>query len=105
VLSAEGKSELENLGLRLRPQARRLIVCVVGVSDDLPVNPRSRYRDNHFLALARADAAAAVLAAASDIPASQITLRSSAGPLYPNDTADNRARNRTVEVRIADFRP
>ncbi|OHV41835.1 MULTISPECIES: OmpA/MotB family protein [Pseudofrankia] len=99
ALSPDGAAALARVGARIAA-IPGVAVEVVGHSDDLPVPPGGLYADNTALSQARAGAAAAALAGAGLSPA-QITVSAagSAVPLYPNTPAD-RARNRTVTLRL-----
>jgi flagellar motor protein MotB len=101
VLTPHAKNLLAALGKQLQPLAGKSAIRIVGYSDDLPVRLQVHFRDNHFLALARANAAARFLASSAGIPERQFTLQSAEGSIYPNDTPENRARNRSVEIRIS----
>jgi type VI secretion system protein ImpK len=101
VLTPPAKTLLEAVGHQLRPVASKSAICVVGYSDNLPITAPVHFHDNRFLALARADAVARLLARAAGIPERQFTLQSAGGSIYANDTPENRARNRSVEIRIA----
>jgi type VI secretion system protein ImpK len=98
-LSPDGSAALARVGARIAA-VPGVAVEVVGHSDDLPVPTGGAYADNTALSQARAAAAAVVLAGAGLAPA-QLTVSAagSAVPLYPNTPAD-RARNRTVTLRL-----
>lgn len=100
VLTDRGRALLEDVGSQLGQVSGYSALCVVGYSDNVPIPRRSRFRDNQFLALARANEAAQIIAASSRVPGRLITLQSSPGSLYPNDNPANRAKNRSVELRI-----
>ena len=91
---------LTRVGQRLEQAVGKSSICVVGYSDDRPLTRHRHFRDNTILSLARAHSAATLLASSGGIPASQIVLQSASGPIFPNDSPENRARNRTVEIRI-----
>ncbi|MGH3717774.1 MAG: OmpA family protein [Pseudonocardiaceae bacterium] len=103
ALTPEGEAALSDLGRRLASHAGKISVSVVGHTEDAAVDPGGRYQDDADLALGRALAAAQRLSAAIGIPLQGIAM-SSAGrddPPFPNDTSDDRARNRTVTLTIA----
>lgn len=102
VLTPEGEAALNDLGQRLAAHAGKISVSVVGHTEDATVTPGGRYQDNADLALGRALAAAQRLSATSGIPLQEFAMSSAGrdGPPFPNDTSDNRARNRTATLTI-----
>ncbi len=75
-------------------------VLVRGYADSMPVNPAA-YPSNRELSLARAQAAAALLAARLTDP-QRVSSQGmgDADPIAANDTAEHRARNRRVQVLV-----
>ena len=77
-------------------------ILVIGHADSTPVNPRL-YASNHALSAARAEAVARLIATKMREP--QRVQSRGVGtnqPLAPNDSEENRARNRRVEIRMLD---
>ncbi|MDP4537674.1 type VI secretion system protein TssL, long form [Alkalimonas collagenimarina] len=75
-------------------------ILVNGYTDDLPIFS-SRYPSNWHLSLARANSMADALAAGADLRGRLWPEgRGDVDPLVPNDTAENRARNRRVEIDL-----
>jgi chemotaxis protein MotB len=93
---------LADLAQRLGPHAGDASITVVGHTEDSPVSRNSGYASNAELGLARATAAAERMSTASGLPLSAFALSSagSVNPPYPNTTAEDRARNRTVTVVV-----
>lgn len=86
------------------PQARELRVMVVGHADDRQIvksATRERYPDNWHLSSARALAVAEYLQQAG-VREEQLGIASLGRhqPISPNDTADDRQRNRRVEIFV-----
>lgn len=103
MLKPQAKDVLSALGKQLEPHAGRIGVRIIGQTDDLPLPTGSAYPDNTSLAMARALAVFEYLRAATRLPANMFTLESpgaAAAAPYPNDTPLNRARNRTVVLRV-----
>ncbi|MCP3869021.1 MAG: type VI secretion system protein TssL [Gammaproteobacteria bacterium] len=73
-------------------------IVVAGHSDNVPIHTL-RFPSNWHLSIARAQAVADILESSATIPG-EITAdgRADNEPLVPNDTPQNRARNRRVEV-------
>ena len=73
-------------------------VVVAGHSDNVPIHT-IRFPSNWHLSMARAESVTDVLKQSASLPG-EITAEGRADnePLVPNDTAENRARNRRVEV-------
>jgi chemotaxis protein MotB len=77
-------------------------VNVVGYTDDRPINS-AMFPSNWELSAARAGAVARFLIAATKLPPLnfEISGRASYHPIASNDSAENRARNRRVEIILA----
>jgi len=102
-LTPSGAALLTEFGRTLESQSDLISVEVIGSTDDLPLAAGSRYSDNYGLGLARAAAAIEHLRGTTRLPERHLGMRStgdSEGP-FPNDSPANRARNRTVTLRIA----
>jgi len=78
-------------------------VLVSGYTDDRPISS-SRYRSNWDLSAARAVSVVHELVMTRQVPAERVVAagRAETNPLAPNDTAENRALNRRVEIAIRD---
>lgn len=78
-------------------------VLVSGYTDDRPISS-SRYRSNWDLSAARAVSVVHELVLNQQVPANRVVAagRAETNPLAPNDTAENRALNRRVEIAIRD---
>ncbi|MDH5592382.1 MAG: MotB family protein, partial [Gammaproteobacteria bacterium] len=76
-------------------------LAVAGHTDDVPINT-PRYRSNWELSTSRATSVVHVLLRHEDIPPERFVLEGYAEthPLAPNDTVENRARNRRVEIVV-----
>lgn len=75
-------------------------IQVIGHTDDQPI-ATSRYPSNWHLSLARATAVADLLAATADLNGRLWPEgRGAAEPRYANDSDENRARNRRVEITL-----
>lgn len=88
-------------GLRAALKSVPGVMTVAGYTDDVPINS-PRYRSNWDFAAARAGAVIYELLKTSEISADRFTLVSygATRPLVPNTSAENRARNRRVEIVI-----
>tara|TARA_R110002110_G_scaffold117814_1_gene290989 strand:+ start:8247 stop:9083 length:837 start_codon:yes stop_codon:yes gene_type:complete len=78
-------------------------VLVSGYTDDRPISS-SRYRSNWDLSAARAVSVVHELVMSQQVPAERVVAagRAETNALAPNDTAENRALNRRVEIAIRD---
>jgi len=76
-------------------------VTVSGYTDNLPVNS-SRFRSNWDLSAARAVSVVHQLILNNKLNADRVSAAGHAetNPLAPNDTAENRAKNRRVEISV-----
>ena len=77
-------------------------LIVSGHTDNIPVNPDGRYRSNWELSAARATSVVHQLLDYDEIGPERITIQGygESRPLVPNDNAENRAKNRRVEISI-----
>lgn len=78
-------------------------VMVAGYTDDRPI-ASSRYRSNWDLSAARAVSVVHELVLSRDVPANRVIAagRAETNPLVPNNSPENRAVNRRVEIAIRD---
>ncbi|WP_273204694.1 flagellar motor protein MotB [Marinobacter subterrani] len=78
-------------------------VLVSGYTDDRPISS-DRYRSNWDLSAARAVSVVHELVMNRKIPAERVVAagRAETNPLVPNDSPENRALNRRVEIAIRD---
>lgn len=78
-------------------------VVVSGYTDDRPI-VSSRYRSNWDLSAARAVSVVHELVMNRKVPAERVVAagRAETNPLVPNVSAENRARNRRVEITVRD---
>lgn len=89
---------LERVGQGLRTEPGR--VMVIGHSDNQPIRT-VRFPSNFHLSTARAEAAAAIISAATGEPARfTIEGRADAEPIADNRTAEGREENRRIEVTL-----
>ncbi|TNC81426.1 MAG: type VI secretion system protein TssL [Oleiphilus sp.] len=78
-------------------------IIVSGYTDDLPVNS-SRFRSNWDLSAARAVSVVHQLIFNNKLDVNRVSAagRAETNPLAPNDTPENRAKNRRVEISVFD---
>lgn len=102
-LREEAKEDLAALAEQLRGDIQRFSIIVEGHTDAIPVSPdNERFVDNFSLGMARAEAVKFFLSDDGNLPAGHIHTASAgqSSPPYPNDSSENRARNRTVTISI-----
>jgi|SRR5579884_129710 chemotaxis protein MotB len=81
---------------------------VVAYTDDLPpLATNSTFKDNWQVGAARAYSVLRYLVDHAKVPESRLSLgnRGPYSPLYPNDSPENRAKNRRVDINIVFPRP
>lgn len=90
---------LDRVGRILKETEGRIIVS--GHTDDVPI-ATSRFRSNWELSASRAVSVVHDLIDVSRIPSERFSIEGLAEtqPVAPNDTLENRARNRRVEIRL-----
>ncbi|MBW2312887.1 MAG: OmpA family protein [Deltaproteobacteria bacterium] len=98
-LTLHGKVTLAKVAAQLRPMSHQVVVQ--GHTDDMPPPEALGYPTNWEVAGARASAVVRQLVA-HGIVAERIRAVSygSARPVAPNDTEEDRARNRRIEIRL-----
>lgn len=98
-LREEFRPILNRVGEILRETEGRIIVS--GHTDDVPIATR-RFRSNWELSAGRAVSVVHDLIDVSRIPSERFSIEGLAEtrPVAPNDTFENRARNRRVEIRL-----
>lgn len=96
-IQPEGRAALETLGATLRDTASP--IRVEGHTDDRPI-ASARFPSNWELSTARAVAVARLLVEDSGIEPERMAAAGYAEfrPIAPNDTEENRARNRRVDI-------
>ena len=101
-LTPEGREALARVARQLEPHSSRLLIRVVGHTDNTLPPAGYRYRDNAGLGFERARVAAERLRASAKLPNEAIALasRGEEAPLFSNETRESRARNRTVVLRL-----
>lgn len=100
---ADTKPEFNDLGSRITAalNAEPGPVYIFGYTDNVPMSGRGRFKNNHDLSLARAEAVKAVLATGMTDPERFVVEgKGEADPIGDNETEDGRALNRRVEIMI-----
>ena len=100
-ISTEAQNLLRFIGLTLQPWLQHLQIRVTGHTDDDPVSGAICH-SNVDLGFQRAAAAAEFLCREGRIPADRLTTASAGEhhPPYPNNSPENKTRNRTVTIQI-----
>lgn len=101
--SADLKPAMEKVLITLADSLRGLDLTFVvnGHTDDVPINS-AKFRSNWDLSGARASSVAHVIELYGDFPSTNLEVVGHADgkPLLPNDSKENRERNRRIEVYI-----
>lgn len=107
ALFASGKAvtkpEFNALGERITTalNAEPGPVLIYGYTDNVPMNGRGKYKNNHDLSLARAEAVKEVLAKGMTDPTRFVVEgKGEADPIGDNGTNEGKALNRRVEIMI-----
>jgi chemotaxis protein MotB len=107
ALTDEGKKALDAVADAFK-NLKGKSVLVAGYTDDVPVSPKSGFKDNWALSSARAQNVVRYLQS-KGVPPSMLA---AAGfgefrPIAPNDTPANRSQNRRIEIALtaSDYTP
>jgi chemotaxis protein MotB len=102
VVSPRSDRLLNQIAAKLRPLMAEYTLVVEGHTDSVPMSSQSKYKSNYALGMARADAARSVLVVKYKLSGGSVTVASAGGKdsPYPNDTAVNRRKNRTVVLEL-----
>lgn len=96
-LTASASVQLKALVDQCRPNLPIFRFVVEGHSDNTPVRATAAFADNAALAEARAETGAAILRREG---AQAVAAINPGPPPYPNDTPENRRRNRTLLIKL-----
>jgi type VI secretion system protein ImpK len=101
-LSTEAKKRLRRLAHELEPYVGLIVVRIVGHTDNQPPLSARRYPDDIALGLRRAVVVEEYMRRESHLPPSMFAVATQGkdGAPFPNDTRENRSRNRTVVLHV-----
>lgn len=110
TLSQEGRASVARVTAMLQDIAQTIppeidwVIRVDGHTDSTPLSGQGRYRDNWELSQARALAVVRYMVDELGFPADRLapTGFAETRPLAPEDTAENRARNRRIELKLTE---
>ncbi len=100
TLSADGRQLLDELARILPRNLAGWTLVIEGHTDDIPMRSTSRFADNEALAEARAKAASQHFIQRAGFPEENIRTDAGSTAPFPNDSAANRQRNRTITIEI-----
>jgi chemotaxis protein MotB len=107
LLFASGSTEVDQKGKEALVQLAKVLeketeinITIEGHTDNVPLKGTGCLKDNWDLSVARATAIVKILLASGKIDASRLTAsgRGEFLPVAPNDSADNKAKNRRTEI-------
>ena len=107
LLFASGSTEVDQKGIDALKELARVLekekdinIMVEGHTDNVPLKGTGCNKDNWDLSVARATAITRIILNSAKIDPSRITAagRGEFFPLVPNDSPDNRAKNRRTEI-------
>ena len=102
AVAENGKKALTQLGQALNADTT-LQILVEGHTDDVPMKPAQNLQDNWDLSVLRATSIVRILVKEGGVNRSRITAsgKGEFSPLAPNDTPENKARNRRTEIILS----
>lgn len=94
---------LDNISQTLSPYAGQIIVIIIGSTDNTPISFSNAFKTNDDLSISRAKAVFDMVYKSSRIPREDLMIGSlsESNTLFPNDTQENRMKNRTVFIKIS----
>lgn len=102
ALTASGRAVLDRLKTPLASLKDKMRIEVEGRTDNLAVSRKTLYADNYELGYRRALAVADYLRRTANLPAGifRISTAGEDNPLFSNEVAEQRLKNRTVVLKI-----
>ncbi|MFH2203400.1 MAG: flagellar motor protein MotB [Elusimicrobiota bacterium] len=101
---AELKPEMRKILDVIGPPLRKYphVIILEGHTDDRPMHAKSPYRTNWELSFARVQSVLGYLVTEKHLPPERLVAigRGEHRPVVPNDTPENRARNRRTEIKL-----
>lgn len=100
--SKEAIVQIKEIADALRSHMSKFRIVVEGCTDNTPMRKTTTYDGNYALGLARAETIKKLLITKGNLPGTSITARYAGekNAPYPNNTAANRKRNRTVVIKV-----
>jgi len=94
---------LDNISQTLTPYAGKILVKIFGSTDNTPISFSNAFKTNEDLSISRAKAVFDRVYESSRIPREDLMIGSlsESNTLFPNDTPENRKKNRTVFIKIS----
>jgi outer membrane protein OmpA-like peptidoglycan-associated protein len=101
VLMERGYNSIQQAVQAIQKKYPDSWITVIGYTDNQPVAPGGKYKDNQELSLGRAEAVRDYLAQ-SGIDPKRLSVKGlgEANPIADNDTVEGRAKNRRVELQV-----
>jgi chemotaxis protein MotB len=101
-LGEQGQTDLSQVAKQIKGSLKAFSLVVEGHTDNEPVRGIGGYADNYALGKARAEAARDYLVDTCGLPTDRIRTISvgETNPPFPNDTPENKRRNRTVVLKL-----
>jgi chemotaxis protein MotB len=102
AVAENGRKALTQLGQALNADTT-LQILVEGHTDDVPMKPALNLQDNWDLSVLRATSIVRILVKEGGVNRSRITAsgKGEYSPVAPNDTPENKARNRRTEIVLS----
>ena len=102
-IKSDQMSTLHILSQSLSPYAGRIIVKIIGSTDNTPILISNSFENNDELSVSRAKTVFDRVYESSRIPREDLMIGSlsESNTWFPNDTPENRMRNRTVIIKIS----
>lgn len=102
-IKSDQRITLDNISQALTPYAGQILVKIIGSTDNTPISLSTAFKTNDDLSISRAKAVFDRIYESSRIPREDIMMGSlsESNSRFPNDTPENRMKNRTVLINIS----
>lgn len=102
IIKSNQMTTLNLVSKVLSTYAGRVLVKIIGSTDRTPVSIGNNFKNNDELSIFRAKAVMDWIGKYSDIPGDDLMIGSPGEPgtIFPDDTIENKLRNRTVVIKI-----
>ncbi len=102
-IKSDYRITLDHISQTLSPYSGQIIVKIIGSTDNTPISFSKTFKTNDDLSIYRAEVVFGIIYEFSRIPREDMMIGSLSelNTWFPNDTPENRMKNRTVIIKIS----